>query len=58
MMTIPADYLGDAPRKPLGIVLGHGMDADDWKGPFLSRIAAHYARKGGRAGGRACRAVG
>lgn len=31
---------------PLGIVLGHGADAEEtWRGPLLERLAAHFARQ-------------
>ena len=46
MITLPADYLNLEAIQPVGIVLGHGADAEDWKGPLLSSIANHFARKG------------
>ncbi|GAB4817286.1 hypothetical protein N2152v2_004332 [Parachlorella kessleri] len=46
MLTVPPNYLDASSTRPLGIVLGHGADADDWKGEFLSRIAVTFAKKG------------
>ncbi len=46
MMTVPPDYLDAGNTMPVGIVLGHGMEADDWRGEFLTRIAVHFAKKG------------
>lgn len=46
MLTVPPDYLDASNNKPVGIVLGHGADADEWKGDFLTRIAVHFATKG------------
>lgn len=46
MFTVPGDYLDATKNKPVGIVLGHGAEADDWKGDFLTSIAVHFAQKG------------
>ena len=32
--------------KPVGIVLGHGSKADDWRGPLLEQLAVHLAQQG------------
>lgn len=48
MFTLPADYLNTAAIQPLGIVLGHGINAEEWRGEFLTQIAEHFARKGAR----------
>ena len=45
-MTVPANYLDEAQIKPVGLVLGHGAEADDWKGPLLTSIAVHFAKQG------------
>ncbi|PRW44931.1 GMP synthase [glutamine-hydrolyzing] [Chlorella sorokiniana] len=47
MLTVPPDYLDSTKVSPLGIVLGHGADAEEtWRGPLLERLAAHFAQQG------------
>ncbi|KAF6256926.1 hypothetical protein COO60DRAFT_1702112 [Scenedesmus sp. NREL 46B-D3] len=48
MFTIPAGYLHPegGKVKDVGIVLGHGNDAEEWNGPLLSEVAATLAKAG------------
>jgi hypothetical protein len=67
LMTIPANYLDLGQIKATGIILGHGADAEDWRGPLLGGVAEHFAKQGkveepwrlrgrGWGGGSACAA--
>lgn len=51
MMTVPPNYLDASQVKPLGLVLAHGGDAEEWKGTLLTAIATHFAKQGERTGG-------
>jgi hypothetical protein len=46
LMTVPADYLDTARMSPVGLVLAHGGDADDWRAPLLEQLAARFAAAG------------
>ncbi|KAL4448431.1 hypothetical protein ABPG75_005650 [Micractinium tetrahymenae] len=47
LLTVPADYLDARRVSPLGIVLGHGSDAEEsWRAPLLERLACHFAAAG------------
>lgn len=47
LLTVPGDYLDATKVSPLGIVLGHGSDAEgSWRGPLLERLAGALAAQG------------
>lgn len=47
LLTVPADYLNASKVSPLGIMLAHGLDAEEtWRGPLLERLACHFAAAG------------
>jgi hypothetical protein len=48
LFTIPAGYLHPegGKVKDVGIVLGHGENAEEWDGPLLSEVAATLAKAG------------
>lgn len=46
LLTVPANYLEEGSVKSVGVVLGHGTDADDQRGPFLSGLSMHLAKQG------------
>lgn len=49
LFTVPAGYLhpGEGGKmRDVGIVLGHGDKAEDWKGPLLTEIAVTLAKAG------------
>ena len=46
LLTVPADYLDSARMSPVGLVLAHGGDADDWRAPLLEQLAARFAAAG------------
>jgi hypothetical protein len=48
MFTIPAGYLHPegGKVKDVGIVLGHGENAEEWDGQLLSEVAVTLAKAG------------
>lgn len=46
LLTVPADYLDASKISPVGIVLAHGSDAEDWRGPLLEQLAVQFAQAG------------
>jgi hypothetical protein len=48
LFTIPAGYLHPegGKVKDVGIVLGHGENAEEWNGPLLSKVAVTLAKAG------------
>ena len=46
MFTLPAEYLDASRLRGVGVVLAHGADAEDWRGPLLEPLAAQFARAG------------
>jgi hypothetical protein len=48
LFTIPAGYLHPegGKVKDVGIVLGHGENAEEWNGPLLSEVAVTLAKAG------------
>lgn len=46
ILTLPPNYLKPDKVKEVGIILGHGSNAADWKGKFLTELAAALAAQG------------
>ncbi|KAL0033064.1 hypothetical protein WJX79_000781 [Trebouxia sp. C0005] len=46
ILTLPPSYLKPDKVKEVGIVLGHGSNAADWNGKFLTELAAALASQG------------
>jgi hypothetical protein len=48
LFTIPAGYLHPegGKVKDVGIVLGHGENAEEWNGPLLAELAVTLAKAG------------
>jgi hypothetical protein len=44
--TVPAGYLAEGQVKDVGVLLGHGDDADEWQGPLLTGLAVALAEAG------------
>lgn len=50
LFTLPANYLSEGGVKDIGIVLGHGDRAEDWRGPLLTGLAEALASAGDQGG--------
>lgn len=46
MFTVPAGYMTDGKVKNVGIILGHGENAEEWKGTLLTELAVKLAQAG------------
>ena len=46
LMTVPAGYLQEGKMQKVGVVIGHGLKAEDWKGELLTELAASLAKAG------------
>ncbi|KAL0025699.1 hypothetical protein WJX77_005331 [Trebouxia sp. C0004] len=46
ILTLPPSYLKPDKVKEVGIILGHGSNAADWNGKFLTELAAALACQG------------
>ena len=46
LLTVPSDYLDSTKVSPVGILLAHGSEGDEWRGPLLEALAAQLAARG------------
>jgi hypothetical protein len=46
IMTVPAGYLQEGKMQKVGVVIGHGLKSEDWRGELLTELAAALAQAG------------